>query len=522
MKLNLKNAKKVAQDNKSTTFSLGNGNKIIVAHEKLNPQLRSELAALPLHMAEGGMASSNNQNAAMKENYGNKKRVKRYKDGGDTDESGSSGAPDPVAVQSTVEADGQSPAAVASPIASSDTAPTIVPQTPDEHKQLMLNNYQQQDAAWAQDLKNGHVTPETYGSLFAKKDTLGKIGSIFGMMMSGAGSGLAHQQNAYTHMLDQQISNDLQAQTTSKTNAQNFIKLNLQHQMQQAQIEQLVKQGTLTDAQAKSAMQDISIKANTFARQQMNRAALTHLVKQVNNANLPPEQRAQAQQQLQTMGMMVDAENYKLSDAAAAKSAFLNQNNFGPTQAPNPNSPVDYDKMNKEERASQLKIPGSPTSEDIGHMTKEATGLEETRALRNDFDSGYEALDKMFLAGKLSPNARDSYVQSLAGKLAKASAGRYNQAEATNQINSMVPAYNDWGATREIRRSNNGKFFDILEAGTPTLNRFGLKNAPPTRAPAPAPETKVDRVNVMDPSGKLHSVPKSQLDLAIKKGYKQQ
>ncbi len=82
----------------------------------------------------------------------------------------------------------------------------------------------------------------------------------------------------------------------------------------------------------------------------------------------------------------------------------------------------------------------------------------------------------MALAGNLSPHERQSYVQSLAGKLAKASAGKYNQQEAQNQINSMIPQIGDWPETRGVRKENNNKFFDILEAGTPTLNRFGVKN----------------------------------------------
>ena len=376
------------------------------------------------------------------------------------------------APQATVPADNQQIPVADTSTATEATQPVQPPSQEQQYqnaydsaKQEHLQEYAKQDQAWQQDLNNGHITPETYGSLFAKKDTLGKIGSIFGMMLGGAGSGLAHQQNAYLHALDQQINNDLQAQTTSKNNAQNFIRLNQQHQMQNAQIGQM---GTQTAAQK----QDIGIKANTFARMQMNRIALHSLVQKVNSMNLPPQQRAQAEQQLQAISPIIDSENYNLADAAAARSASMRAND-----AQNGGSAVNYQKMNQLEIQSHQKLLGAPSSEDLSAMTKEATGLEETRALRNDFNEGYSALDKMALAGKLSPNARDSYVQSLAGKLAKASAGRYNQREAENQINSMIPNVSDWSSTRDIRRNNNNKFFDVLEAGTPTLNRFGLKNA---------------------------------------------
>lgn len=74
-----------------------------------------------------------------------------------------------------------------------------------------------------QDIASGKITPATYHSLFAKKDTLGKIGTVFGLLLSGAGSGLSKQPNMLLHMMDKQIDQDLEAQKANKDNARSFL-----------------------------------------------------------------------------------------------------------------------------------------------------------------------------------------------------------------------------------------------------------------------------------------------------------
>ena len=342
-------------------------------------------------------------------------------------------------------------------------APAPKPVTPQEHAAAMSQYLKQEDQNLAHDFDQGHIAPETYKSLFDKKDTLGKIGTIFGMLLSGAGSGLARQPNAVLEMMNKQIQNDLESQKDNISNKQNFLRLNMEQQR--------------TNAEVGNMAMDNKIKAFTLANMQMNRAALHSLTQQVDKLPVGSPQRAQAEQQLAMISQGVQSENYyNLADRAAAASAYMNWaggQNVGGTQTAQ--NDIDYNKMNHLERMSQLKMPGAPSSEDIQNMTKEAVTLKESRALRNDFNNAFESLDKQFLAGKLSPHQRESYINSLAGKLAKVSAGRYNAAEAKNQIESMIPKASDWKSTRDIKRSNNNKFFDIEEAGTPTLERFGVK-----------------------------------------------
>lgn len=180
----------------------------------------------------------------------------------------------------------------------------------------------QEDQAWQNDLNNGHIHPETYSSLFAKKDTLGKIGTIFGLMMSGAGSGLSHQPNALLGMMNQQIKNDLDAQVQSKTNAQNYLKINLQQQLQQGQLAKMVQEGKLNEAQARAALINANVSAYALANIQMNRAALHKMTQNIQKLPLGSPQRVQAENTLAMMFQGVNNENFNIADRAAAAAAL--------------------------------------------------------------------------------------------------------------------------------------------------------------------------------------------------------
>ncbi len=91
-----------------------------------------------------------------------------------------------------------------------------------------------EDDAMAQDLATGHITPKTYNDLFEDKSTLGKLGTVFGLLVGGMGSGLAHQPNALMAMMDKTIERDLDAQKASATNRQNFYKIRQQQALNDA------------------------------------------------------------------------------------------------------------------------------------------------------------------------------------------------------------------------------------------------------------------------------------------------
>lgn len=182
-----------------------------------------------------------------------------------------------------------------------------------EHKDASAQELFPEAQAFQADLDNGHIQPKTYSDLFAKKDTLGKIGTLFGLLVGGAGSGLSGQPNALLEMMNKEIERDLDAQKQSVVNKQNYLKINQNNIYNRAQ-------AGLTKVEADT-------KAYALARVQMNYAALHNLA--VNAMKLPPgPQRDQAMNTLAMLNQSVQNENYNIIDRATTASA-LGKTMFG-------------------------------------------------------------------------------------------------------------------------------------------------------------------------------------------------
>lgn len=140
--------------------------------------------------------------------------------------------PDPTAPQDAAMAPSPDMAQAASQVAPTTpvapTQPSPDTSVPDPHS---YEAKVQEHMAQAQDYASGAITPETYHSLYAKKDTLGKIGTLFGLLVSGLGSGITHQPNAVLEMMNKQIENDLSSQKSTKENARNFITMQYQNNL---------------------------------------------------------------------------------------------------------------------------------------------------------------------------------------------------------------------------------------------------------------------------------------------------
>lgn len=318
--LDLSRFKKVSSDRKCTVLRHERGHEIRIAHSGITPKMREQLEALEMH------------------DSGKVKR-KRMAEGGNPGD-----AQAPLDDQSPAVADNTPPDAPQEP-APANPAPTPADQTAPADAASsataalpMDQQLKAESDLYNQDLVSGKIKPETYSDLFAKKDTLGKIGTLFGLLVSGAGSGLAHQPNAVMGMMQTEINNDLDAQKASAANAQNFYRLNLQHQMQNAQIQQMQTQNALTqaqtgaipseialrEAQAKGATADAGLKAWTLAQTQANSTAFHSLVTQVQKLPVGSPERANAEQKLAILGSMIQGENYNIIDRAAAASALSN------------------------------------------------------------------------------------------------------------------------------------------------------------------------------------------------------
>lgn len=232
--------------------------------------------------------------------------------------------PTPAPVQAASQAIPPKPVYSDDHQAPSGNTVTVTGSRPQLPQPISSDDLKQQSQFFSQDLYNGHITPKTYGDLFNDKSTLGKVGTLFGLMASGMGSGLTGQPNALLQMMDKTISNDLEAQKNSKANAHNLYQLNLTHQTNLAQIDHWKKEGVLTDAQAAVAKKDLDIKSFALSKMQSNSMALHDMAMKIQR--LPPgnPERTNLEKQLAIMNQAVQNENFNISDRAAAASALNN------------------------------------------------------------------------------------------------------------------------------------------------------------------------------------------------------
>jgi hypothetical protein len=263
-------------------------------------------------------------------------------------------------------------------------------------------------------------------------------------------------------------------------------------------------------------------------------------------------------------------------NAQTAKQVQLRQGLRKAAQpAKKPNAPgapsdtgVDWMKFNLLQKQGQMNssmgMPGGMVPSDVAQATKEAEKVQDNRAMMKNFLDSFDKLDRMALAGNLSPNYRKAQINTIAASIARETAGRYNAAEAAAQMDGMFPAATDWKSTKVEKRAKAVDYFRSQEAGTPTLDRFELKTKFPDSAAAhrkggafkPAPsaakgyqgvdpnyvfkegpenaaanaaamgtqggplEPLTDIVKIQAPDGSVRLVPKASADKYIKKGGK--
>lgn len=354
------------------------------------------------------------------------------------------GSPDPMPDQFSAPAQQTAPAPIkAAPIAA-----------PIDAKQQIHQELSQEDQAWQHDLENGHIDPQTYQSLFAKKDTLGKIGTIFGLMLSGAGSGLSRQPNALMAMMNSQIQNDLEAQKSSKTNANNYLRTN--------------QQNLVSRAEAKNLNAEAYIKAQTFANMQMNRVGLQSLVQQTQKLPMGSPQRQEAEQKLASMSAAVNNENYNLADVASSNLARMKMmmGDSGGGQ-------------NVAQQIRQKQIMGFITPEQSKEALKEIGQTQNHVQLNQNALDSFDKIARMTtLGGKLSSPVQyqkqiDAEWNPMMDKLTKDTEGRVTPI-TVDMMSALKPSLTDNAETGKIKRE---KLSSILNAGfaTPTLDSLGVQ-----------------------------------------------
>jgi hypothetical protein len=359
-----KGAKKISCDKNSSCFALPNGHKITVAHNSLSKEMRAQLDKLPIHAAEGvdtqkydpgsademsgigdaidsaagalaGDATSNRfSQKGSQDSATNRDPASQPTGFNMVEDAKTNPAPgiDPAAANAPVQATPGTEAEDLSPDKSQQVPSLFNPAiSPDDHKTIVQNDIAKESANIDQDLKDGKIDPLTYHKLlwqeqqpdgsWKDKGTLGKISTMFGLMLGGMGSGLTHQPNAIMQMMDNTIGKNLDAQKASKTNAQNIYKLQLEHQMNESQMAAQRAGIKLTEQQTKLMSADAEAKAYNISRIKMNSSVLDNAVKLYQSLPDNDPRKAQAQQTIAMMAPAVNAENANLASVAAAQSA---------------------------------------------------------------------------------------------------------------------------------------------------------------------------------------------------------
>lgn len=515
--LNLSKFKKVSSDKNSTLLHHADGHSLKVAHSRLHPELRKQLEGLPIHKAQGGevkryaegsdepvQSEEQKPQAPVVINVGNQAQPAQPpvpqqpmaqapvapspqaapqsspEQQVDEEPKNDQGLATPQAGPWTnlpKEASGNhfiagqtNPSDDASNMPDNPHAGEQAPVTQEEHKKMFLQQYDSEDKHFANDLNNGHVTPETYGDLFAKRSTLGKVGMIFGMMASGVGSGLTGQPNALLTMMNNEIQNDLNAQIKSKDNAQNLIKLNQQHLMNEAQV-------GLTGAQAGLTSTEALSKAIATSNMQMNRMALHEMKIRTDRLPVGSLDRQKAEQALALMYNAVNTENFNIADRAAAAQSYykmmLGQGIGGDGSV--------SEEGNLQNRIRGLKAMGTPQTESIAKDIEEKhfPGLKGQSTIplngsdRESINSGIDFDQKLnrFIdwtkkhSGDLNPQDRKAG-QAMAAELQ----GAYRQA-----THGGVYKEGEQNFISKLIDSTPTKFFNEIRV-LPQLNTISNEN----------------------------------------------
>lgn len=500
--------KKVKQDQKSVILRHPGGHEIKVALSGLTTSMKKKLADMPIHKAEGEEIietpapepSPNYEPAEQSE-----PTVPEVEQPSVTTEEAK--APE-------VEEKEETPIAKAAEAAKAPEAPVApqnvaqAPATPQPQPQAAPQpipppplptapDYEAQDIAYARELLRKEIKPETYSSMFGKKDTLGKIGTIFGLLVSGAGSGLTHQPNALLEMMNKEIERDIEAQKKNRENAHNFLNLTYQHEMQRSQQQRMAYENELLKAQTgaipteialkKAQIENLPVEARLKLAQaqalEAENAGLAGLNRTKNNMlqtvyqDLANQVQNNPQGQAVLQNQVAPAMQTQMQKNNAEAAAKIQVNAQQRQQEENNAEPVNMNRMNRLINLGRIdpKMPGAIPPDDVPQITKEANELKVNRNLAQQYADSFAKLNSMVAGGRINKNLREAEVESLAARIARES-GVLSTEQAKKQVNGMFPAWDDWGQAREEKFRKSMEHFKGKEAHTNTLERYHLKS----------------------------------------------
>jgi hypothetical protein len=488
--MDLSRFKKIASDGKVSTLRHSRGHEIKIAHSGLSPKMREHLDGMPVHLAEGGDPAAIDPESPAEAADAPAALPPSRPD--------LPPKPDVMPVAGTVDV-----------IAPARPQLASMPPPPPPNPVEELDN---EAATFADDMMRGQIHPKTMSDLFAEKNTLGKIGTIFGLMVGGAGAGLTHQPNALIEMMQKELDRDLDAQKNSNANSQNWLKLSHEYQMQKAQKGQLESQTELQkaqtgmvpsqtlayQAQARSSDADTQLKAMNTAEVATKLAAFQHLTGIV--AKMPEGPTKQRGQEVLTnviqpaITASIQAGNKKTVDKLALHNAIGGETKKAEPQ--DDGSGVDFKKLldlqRKGAAMASMGMPGMSgmSPQQASQANDEAKLVQQNREIFKHWYDAWQRLDELG-AGRMNPNARNAAIDLLAAQISKSAlGGGAPLAEVRRTTESLFPDVTDVGSAREAKFKAAVKHFEQMEQGTPTLDMFGLKAPMPNYARTKPKATK--------------------------------
>lgn len=324
------------------------------------------------------------------------------------------------------------------------------------------------------DVADGHINPNHY---LENMGTGQKISTAIGMILGGAAGG-ANGHNPAMEILQTQINRDIDAQKANLNNKSTVLGA-YQEKYHNAVVAENMAKATQYGLYAAKLQQAADESADPLAKAralQAKAAVQGQILPLVNNANAIQMLNTRAQQKAQNPG------------------AFSS-------------TAVDYPALNTLQRT------GIMPKEDVEAATKEAAQLEGSRELRKSYADSFNRLNNQAFAGKFTPADRAANINVLAAKIAKESAGRFNLDESKQIVEGIFPTAGDLASTRADKLKKGNEFFDSMDAATPTLTRYGLKN-PIGSMSAPKPSHAVgdvvyvrgQKMQIVDKRGNLKPV----------------
>lgn len=300
------------------------------------------------------------------------------------------------------------------------------------------------------DIQNQHIDPNHF---INTQDGASRIATAIGLIASGMGSGMAHQENLAAKFLNQQINNDIEAQKAELGKKENLLSANMR------------QFGNLRDATDMTRVMQTDILANQLkqaAAKQQSPLAQANLLK------------AMGQLEMQSAPVLSQMAMRKTLLSGAAKGQI----------AP--------------ESVIRMVV---PENEQAG-ATKELKEAQSAYRAKDNVLSAFDKIAELNTVGNrvMSPFQSSRQISALrdpvVASLSKETAGRFTEQDA-HMLQTLFPAAGDNAETIAMKRGQTTKLVNE-KLNFPELKKWGIdlsntgryNSAGRSRIPESAPKQK--------------------------------